>query len=150
MPDPAPDSPDAPDPRPADEPETFDLAFDPEDEPAPPVAPRAAHAKDSVEPGGPAETIPLSEPEPEIHDPRAGKRPSKLPTADPAAEVGSGPADEIKAVSPAKARATREEQRVRAAQELAEADAKRKRVLLIVIGAFVVVGILSYLVVKLF
>ncbi|MEO1236696.1 MAG: hypothetical protein AAFX76_07910 [Planctomycetota bacterium] len=134
-----------PDPPPDQEPDVYELADEPEDTPAPPPPPPTASVKRSTEE---PDTIPLDEPEPEIHDPRAGRPPVKPPLPEP--DPDDGPADEPKAVSPAKARAAREEQRIRAAQELAEADAKKKKIILTVVGAFVAVGVLGFIALKLF
>ncbi|MEM6458060.1 MAG: hypothetical protein AAF710_01570 [Planctomycetota bacterium] len=151
MPDPTP-----PKPRPDDEPDVYELADEPDDTPPPPPAPEASPP--TTKPTASteeADTIPLSEPDdgPEVRDPRAAgtaSRPERRPAAiDPTPDADDAPA-EPKEVSPARARAVREEQRIRAAAELAEAEAKRKKVILTLVAAFVGVGVVGYVVLRLF
>ena len=173
-----------------DEPETYDLAFDPDEEPeaSPPPPPTPSAHPSSRRPkdetadtgdgghsqaGGDADddggTIPLDLPEePEIRDPRAGntasrppsgtagpggavastaRRPSKLDAARDEPEPAS---EEPAAVSPAKARAAREEQRIRAAQEQAEADARKQKLIFIAVGSVVGLLVLLWLLSKIF
>jgi hypothetical protein len=138
-----------------DEPETYDLAFDPEDEPEAPPKPTPPAASHKPKPAAEdPETIPLELPdEPVIHDPRAAgtaSAPQRPTNLDRAAEDPPDPEpEEPKAVSPAKARARREEQRVRAAQEQAEAEAKRKKTILTIVGAVIAVAIVAYLALQL-
>ncbi|MEM6853973.1 MAG: hypothetical protein AAF593_06145 [Planctomycetota bacterium] len=129
----------------AEEPETYDLV-DPDDnpEPSPTAKPPKPISSASAEP----ETFDLDD-EPEIHDPRAGNTPSRppKPPINPTPDAEDDQPDEPVAVSPARAQANREEQRIRAAQELAAADARKKKMILTVVGSFVAVGILAYIVV---
>lgn len=138
----------------AEEPETYDLAFDPEDpsdsspetpaKPAKPIAKPAA----SSEP----DTFELDDVEPEIRDPRAGNTPSRppKPPINPTPDMEDDTPEEPATVSPAKAQAKREDERRRAAQELAEADARKKKLIMTLASAFVGVGILAYIALKLF
>ncbi|MEM1107153.1 MAG: hypothetical protein AAGH99_00495 [Planctomycetota bacterium] len=135
----------------AEEPETYDLAFDPDDNPEP--TPEAASpAQPTKKPAASAEpeTFDLDDIEPEIQDPRAGGSPSRppKPPIDTSAVEDDTP-DEPVAVSPARAQAIREEQRIRAAQEEAEADARKKKLIVTVIAVFVGVAMLGYLALKL-
>ncbi|MEO0514671.1 MAG: hypothetical protein AAF086_05180 [Planctomycetota bacterium] len=136
----------------AEEPDTYDLAFDPDDEPTP----TPPTAKPIAKPDKPAasadlDPIELDDVEPQISDPRAGGTPSRpKPPINPTPEVEDDQPAEPVAVSPAKAQAKREEQRRRAAQELAEADARKKKIILIVVGSFVAVGIVGFIALKLF
>ena len=131
---------------PEEEPETYDLAFDPEEEDGdkptgsaaalPSLDPRAA---DPDTPPAPA----AEEPRP---DPRAGnvKGINRSSTAVDTPDAPDAPAEEPVAVSPAKAQARREEQRLRAAQELAEEDARKKKRTLIVAGLAVAAVLVLY------
>ena len=163
-----------------DEPETYDLAFDPDEEPedqpaaAPPRRPKPLDDEIAKSDAGPTrdddrDTIPLDLPdEPEIRDPRAGNTASR-PPARPSSPDGSGssarrptdldaardaddspPSEEPAAVSPAKARAAREEQRIRAAQEQAEADARKQKLIFILVGSVVGLLVLLWLLSKIF
>ena len=133
---------------PEEEPETYDLAFDPEEgdgEQPSGVDKCRAVARPA---GGRSRT---SRPPP--------PRKSPAPTLGPATSRGSSrssdtrwiprtaphaPAEEPAAVSPAKAQARREEQRLRAAQELAEEDARKKKRNLIVAGLAVAAVVVLY------
>lgn len=130
----------------AEEPETYDLA-DPDDhpEPSPTAKPPKPIESASPEP----ETFELDEPV--INDPRAGNTPSRppKPPIDPTPEEDDQP-DEPVAVSPARAQAIREEQRIRAAQEQAEADAKKKKVILTLVSCVIVVAIVGFIALKMF
>ena len=165
-----------------DEPETYDLAFDPDEEPedqpaaAPPRRPKPLDDEIAKSDAGPTrdddrDTIPLDLPdEPEIRDPRAGNtasRPPARPSSTSADGSGSSarrptdldaardaddspPSEEPAAVSPAKARAAREEQRIRAAQEQAEADARKQKLIFILVGSVVGLLVLLWLLSKIF
>lgn len=129
-----------------EEPDTYDLAFDPEeDTPAPPVppVPLQTDGSDSVPSTG--SPSPATLPEPPSHyidDPRAGN----VQTPDADSQRGTTKPSqypehvEPEAVSPAKAEARREEQRVCAAMEQAEAEAKKKK--LIITAAAALAGLL--------
>ena len=129
---------------PEEEPETYDLAFDPEEEDgdgptgsaaaAPSLDPRSA---DPDTPPAPA----AEEPRP---DPRAGNV-TGIDRSSTALDTPGEPAEEPVAVSPAKAQARREEQRLRAAQELAEEDARKKKRNLIVAGLAIAAVVVLYI-----
>jgi hypothetical protein len=143
-----------PAPDTSSEPDTYDLAFDPDEEepqthsaPAAPLPTQLDGSHTVPSTGNPS---PATLPEPPSHyidDPRAASE----PTADSAQETAPArPSQypehqEPEAVSPAKAEARREEQRVRAAMEQAEADARKKKKILIGVGVAVVVLILIWL-----
>ena len=138
-----------------DEPDTYDLAFDPDDEsessasPAPTKKPQPASKEPAPPPADEADTFDLKEPQ--INDPRSAgtaSAPAKRPTQPLDDEPATTEPEEPVAVSPARAQAIREEQRIRAAQELAEADARKKKLILTVVGGLVALGIVAYLVIK--
>ncbi|MEM9882277.1 MAG: hypothetical protein AAF800_05105 [Planctomycetota bacterium] len=149
MPDPTP-----PKPRPDDEPDVYELADEPP-EIAPPKTEPSAAAVPGESPGDEPDTIPLSDVDdgPEIRDPRAAgtaARPEKRPAnLDPTPDENDAPVEPVE-VSPARAQANREQQRIRAAAELAEAEARRKKVILTLVAAFVGVGVVGYVVLRLF
>jgi len=146
----------------AEEPDTYDLAFDPDDEPTPPAAKPAPGNGNGNGPGNGKpvkpeassefDPIELDDVEPEINDPRAGgtsSRPPK-PSINPTPDMEDDQPAEPVAVSPARAQANREEQRRRAAQELAEADARKKKIILILVGSLIAVSLVGFIALKLF
>lgn len=137
----------------AEEPDTYDLAFDPEDTPEPtpsPAKPIAKPAKPAA--GSEFDPIELDDDEPQIRDPRAGNTPSRppKPPINPTPDMDDDAPAEPVEVSPARAQANREDQRRRAAQELAEADARKKKIILILVGSLIGVGLVGYITLKLF
>ena len=132
-----PDQPDKPRPE-DDEPETYDLAEDPADQqPAPPPPPRRPSGESSA-----SSTDTIEPPAPDTPRPPADRSPGS-------SDAGYNPSgEEPAAVSPAKAQATREEQRIRAAAELAEADARKRKIMLIAVGSIVGLCVVVYLVLK--
>ncbi|MBB6428415.1 hypothetical protein [Algisphaera agarilytica] len=130
----------------AEEPDTYELV-DPDDDPQP-SAEEAAPAKPPKPITPEPETFDLEEPE--FNDPRAkntASRPPK-PPVNPTPDVEDDQPEEPVAVSPARAQANREEQRIRAAQEQAETDARKKKMIFLVVGSIVGLVIAGLIVMK--
>ena len=127
--------------------DTYELA-EPDDEPTPSPPPPPKSRPPAAAASDP-QPIELDEPAPE----RSAAK-EKRPTIDPsAADAGPGSttaAEEPMAVSPAKARQAREDQRRRAAQELAEADARKQKLILILAGTLIGALVLLWIWFKLF
>jgi len=121
----------------------YELA-EPDDEPTPP--PTTAR-----KPAGETAPRPIELEEPAPERPAAQeKRPPLDPSRTDETPSASDSANEPLSVSPAKARLAREDQRKRAAIELAEADARKQKLILTAVGAVVGLGVLLWLWFKLF
>lgn len=121
----------------SDDDDLYELA-EPDDQPTAPPPPKGV--RPDAEPEARPQPIELDSPD-DVPAPAREKR----PVIDPADTANTARADEPKSVSPAKARLAREDQRKRAALELAEADARKQKRILIALGTLIGALVLLWL-----